>query len=71
MTTQKNSFQFKSKIGIQGFSKETLFSIKHIPAYGNIKVYYKEGLLERFFWMFKNELELGLQSKKFIKLQKL
>jgi hypothetical protein len=68
MTTKKNNFQFKSKIGIQGFSKETLFLIKDIPAHGNIKVYYKEGLLERFFWMIKNELQLGLESKKFIKL---
>jgi hypothetical protein len=64
----KNNFQFKSKICIQGMDKETLFLIKEIPAYGNIKVYYKDGILERFFWMFKNQLEAGLKNKNFIEL---
>jgi hypothetical protein len=58
--------KFKSKLGIDGFNKETVFLIKEIPTYGNIKVYYKEGILERFFWMYKTELETRIANKDFI-----
>ena len=58
--------KFKSKLGIDGFDKETEFLIKEIPTHGNIKVYYKEGILERFFWLYKTELETRIENKDFI-----
>ena len=62
------TINFKSKSGIQGFDKKTIFFINNIPTYGNVKVYYKEGILERFFWMYKTELETKFNNKDFIKI---
>jgi hypothetical protein len=56
-------FYFKSKKGIQGMNKDATFLIKDIPSYGNIKVYYYDGRLERFFWLYKSHLQKHLDNK--------
>jgi hypothetical protein len=60
-------FYFKSKMGIEGMSKDATFQIQDIPNYGNIKVYYYDGTLPRFFYMFKDELEKRIGGGDFIK----
>jgi len=59
-------FYFKSKMGIEGMSKDATFQIQDIPNYGNIKVYYYDGILPRFFYMFKDELEKRMGNGDFI-----
>jgi hypothetical protein len=68
MKNKLNNFYFKSKSGIDGMKKDSIFLIKGIPNYGNVKVYYFDGILERFFFMFKTELETRIQNKDFINL---
>ena len=63
-------FYFKSKIGIEGMDKDATFQIQDIPNYGNIKVYYYDGILPRFFYMFKDELEKRMNKGDFIKSDK-
>ena len=63
-------FYFKSKKGIQGMNKDATFLIKDIPSYGNIKVYYYDGRLPRFFWMYKSHLQQNLDNKDFVETNK-
>ena len=56
-------FYFKSKKGIDGMDKDATFLIKDIPSYGNIEVYYYDGRLEMFFWMYKSHLQKHLDNK--------
>jgi uncharacterized protein (UPF0254 family) len=63
-------FYFKSKIGIVGMDKNATFQIQDIPNYGNIKVYYYDGILPRFFWIYKDELEKRIGEGDFIKSNK-
>jgi hypothetical protein len=63
-------FYFKSKMGIEGMSKDATFQIQDIPNYGNIKVYYYDGILPRFFYMFKDELEKRMGNGDFIESDK-
>jgi hypothetical protein len=63
-------FYFKSKKGIDGMDKDATFLIKDIPSYGNIKVYYYERRLERFFWMYKSHLQQHLDNKDYFETNK-
>ena len=63
-------FYFKSKMGIEGMDKDATFQIQDIPNYGNIKVYYYDGILPRFFWMYKDELEKRTNKGDFIEVDK-
>jgi hypothetical protein len=63
-------FYFKSKIGIVGMDKNATFQIQDIPNYGNIKVYYYDGILPRFFWIYKDELKKRIGEGDFIKSNK-
>jgi len=56
-------FYFKSKKGIDGMDKDATFLIKDIPSFGNIKVYYYDGRLERFWWLYKSNLQQRLDNK--------
>jgi len=63
-------FYFKSKKGIQGMNKDATFLIKKIPSYGNIEVYYYDGRLERFFWLYKSDLQKHLDNKDYFETNK-
>ena len=62
----KTPFYFKSKMGIDGMNTDTTFQIQDIPDYGNIKVYYYDGSLPRFFWMYKDEFNKKIGEGDFI-----
>jgi len=62
----KTPFYFKSKMGIDGMNTNTTFQIQDIPDYGNIKVYYYDGSLPRFFWMYKDEFNKKIGEGDFI-----
>jgi hypothetical protein len=47
-------------------SKDATFQIQDIPNYCNIKFYYYDGTLPRFFYMFKDELEKRMGNGDFI-----
>ena len=49
---------------------DTTFQIQDIPDYGNIKVYYYDGSLPRFFWMYKDEFNKKIGEGDFIILDK-
>lgn len=61
---------FKSKNGIAGFDKDKVFYIDKIAPYGNVKVYYYEGILPRFIWFYKSKIEDGFKNKDFYKVSK-
>jgi len=66
----RTPFYFKSKKGIQGMNKDATFLIKKIPSYGNIEVYYYDGRLERFFWLYKSDLQKHLDDKDYFATNK-
>jgi hypothetical protein len=63
-------FYFKSKNRIPGMNKDATFLIKDIPSYGNIKVYYYDGRLERFWWLYKSTLQQHLDNKDYFETNK-
>jgi hypothetical protein len=66
----KTPFYFKSKKGIEGMDKNATFLIKDIPSYGNLKVYYYDGILERFFSMYKNHFQKHLDNTDYYEVKK-
>jgi len=61
---------FKSKSGIQGFSKDEVFYIEEIPSYGNVKVYYYDGILPRFIFFSKSKIQEGFGNNDFYEVDK-
>ena len=51
-------------------NKDATFLIKDIPSYGNIKVYYYDGRLERFFSLYKSHLQQHLDNKDYFETNK-
>ena len=68
--TVSTPFYFKSKKGVDGMNKDATLLIKDIPEYGNIKVYYYDGRLERFFFMYKSYLQENLNNKNYFATSK-
>ena len=63
-------FYFKSKNGVSGFDKDKVFYVEEIPSYGNVKVFYYDGILPRFIWFYKSALEEGFANKNYYKVDK-